>query len=95
MEQKCIRNCKGKKIGISDNEMATAALVGVEEFKPFAVELLDLMNEQPLLRYKFFLLVRDMQTRAGIKKNLLNMKLLGVKETLTELTVQGIKCSSG
>lgn len=57
-----------EKIGISDDEMATAALVSVEEFKPFAVELLGLMNEQPLLRYKFFLLVKDMQTRAGIKK---------------------------
>lgn len=56
------------KIGISDNEKATAALVGVEEFKPIAVELLDLMVEQPLLRYKFFLLVRDMQTKAGVKK---------------------------
>ncbi|WP_185377945.1 HEPN domain-containing protein [Aeromonas enteropelogenes] len=56
------------KIGISDNEKATAALVGVEEFKPIAVELLDLMVDQPLLRYKFFLLVRDMQTKSGVKK---------------------------
>ncbi|MCS0350419.1 hypothetical protein ND920_02150 [Vibrio ordalii] len=56
------------KIGILDNEKATAALVGVEEFKPIAVELLELMVDQPLLRYKFFLLVRDMQTRAGVKK---------------------------
>lgn len=56
-----------EKIGISDDEKATAALVGVEEFKPMAVELLDLMGDQPLLRYKFFLLVRDMQTRSAVK----------------------------
>ncbi|AQW59347.1 HEPN domain-containing protein [Vibrio owensii] len=56
-----------EKIGISDDEKATAALVGVEEYEPMAVELLDLMGDQPLLRYKFFLLVRDMQTRSGVK----------------------------
>ncbi len=49
-----------------DSDLAVAALVGLIEFKDVAAELLAEMNEQPLLRYKFMKLVREVQTRKSI-----------------------------
>ncbi|WP_318512703.1 HEPN domain-containing protein [Photobacterium leiognathi] len=54
-------------VNIQDNnDLVIAALVGVVEFKDIAGELLAEMNEQPLLRYKFMKLVRELQTRKSI-----------------------------
>lgn len=44
-----------------DDELSTLALVGLEEHKDLATELLAEMDDYPLLRYKFMRLVRDYQ----------------------------------
>ncbi|MBG2801228.1 hypothetical protein I4569_02450 [Proteus mirabilis] len=57
-----------EKIKITDDNEAIAALVGVEKFKDITSDLLSKLNEQPLLRYKIFLMIKEIQTKGGIKK---------------------------
>lgn len=54
---------------------AVAALVGAEEFKNIAGELLSEMHGQPLLRYKFMKLVRELQTRKSVTSIMLLEKI--------------------
>ncbi|WP_024870492.1 hypothetical protein [Tolumonas lignilytica] len=48
---------------------STLALVALKEFEPQAELLLAEMNEVPLLRYKFMLLVKEFQNKELIKKS--------------------------